>query len=196
MIAISVRASFALGIVLYPTLVYFGLVYVDARVIGIVLLLLGAARLVLLRRDIRFSPAFPVLLLSTVAVLLIGSMALLSGTSSPLRLYPVCVNGLMLMLFGASLLRPPSMVERMARLWDPNLPDSAIGYTRRVTQLWCVFFALNGSVALVTAVAADLDVWALYNGVVSYVFMGLLFAGEYLVRRRVMKRNPSPVAVR
>ncbi|WP_223486976.1 hypothetical protein [Stenotrophomonas indicatrix] len=29
------------------------------------------------------------------------------------------------------------------------------------------------------------DVWMLYNGMLAYVMMGLLFGGEWLVRRRV-----------
>jgi uncharacterized membrane protein len=175
--------------ILYPVLVYFGLSYFDASAIALMLLLLAAARLVLVGRDRRLSPAFPALLLSLMAILFIGALVLISGSADHLRLYPVCVNGLMLILFGASLLKPPSIVERMARIWDPDLPDSAVRYTRRVTEVWCAFFVLNGSAALLTAVAADMELWAFYNGVVSYVLMGFLFAGEYLVRRRVLRRK-------
>jgi uncharacterized membrane protein len=57
-------------------------------------------------------------------------------------------------------------------------------------------FVLNGSLALYTAVAADIEVWALYNGVIAYVLMGLLFAGEYLVRRRVRRRHQPAVDLR
>ncbi len=57
-------------------------------------------------------------------------------------------------------------------------------YTRRVTQVWCGFFVLNGGLALCTALWASDAGWALYNGLVAYVLMGLLFAGEWLVRRR------------
>jgi len=58
----------------------------------------------------------------------------------------------------------PSMIERLARLREPRLPQAAIAYTRRVTQVWCVFFAINGAIALVTAIWASDQVWALYNG--------------------------------
>jgi len=60
-----------------------------------------------------------------------------------------------------------------------------VAYTRRVTQVWCGFFVLNGSVALVTALWASDATWALYNGLISYCLMGCLFAGEWLVRRKV-----------
>jgi uncharacterized membrane protein len=102
----------------------------------------------------------------------------------PLKLYPVLVNGALLAAFGYSLVSPPSMVERFARLSEPDLPPAAIGYTRRVTQVWCVFFVFNGAIALGTALWASQDVWALYTGVIAYVLMATLFGVEYLVRLR------------
>ena len=94
----------------------------------------------------------------------------------------------MLALFGASLVRPPSAVERLARLSDPDLPPVAVVYTRRVTQVWCVFFALNGGMALATALWASDAVWTLYNGFIAYVLIGALAGVEWLVRRRVRGR--------
>jgi uncharacterized membrane protein len=81
------------------------------------------------------------------------------------------------------------MVERMARLTEPDLPPEAIGYTRKVTQVWCGFFVINGSIALGTAIWASPEVWTLYNGVIAYVLMGLLFGGEYLVRLRFKRAH-------
>jgi uncharacterized membrane protein len=77
----------------------------------------------------------------------------------------------------------------MARLTDPHLPDYAIAYTRRVTQVWCGFFVVNGLLALFTAFWVSPAVWAIYNGVVAYAAMGVLFAGEYLVRIAFKRRH-------
>jgi uncharacterized membrane protein len=57
-----------------------------------------------------------------------------------------------------------------------------------VTQVWCVFFALNGGVALVTALWTSAATWSLYNGFVAYLLMGLLFAGEYAIRCNFKRR--------
>jgi uncharacterized membrane protein len=65
---------------------------------------------------------------------------------------------------------------------EPDLPESGVRYTRAVTRLWIGFFIFNGCVALGTAVWASDEVWILYNGVVAYLLMGVLFAGEWLVR--------------
>jgi uncharacterized membrane protein len=95
----------------------------------------------------------------------------------------------MLTAFAYSLAYPPSVVERIARMQEPDLPDAAIGYTRRVTQVWCVFFIFNGAVALATALYATPAVWSLYNGVIAYGLMGTLFGIEYLVRLRFRRRH-------
>jgi len=116
--------------------------------------------------------------------LVLVAFTLWSNQLLPLKLYPFLMNVLTLALFGYSLFYPPSMVERFARMTDPNLPPEAIGYTRRVTQAWCIFLLINGSIALYTALWASAEVWSLYNGVIAYVLMGLMFGGEYLIRLR------------
>lgn len=107
----------------------------------------------------------------------------------PLTLYPVLVSSVMLGVFGYSLVSPPSIIERIARRREPDLPLAANQYMRRVTQVWCAFFLVNGSIALATALWASPAVWSLYNGVISYLLMGLLFGGEYLVRLRFKRRH-------
>jgi uncharacterized membrane protein len=121
--------------------------------------------------------------------LLLAGLAVWSNALLPLKLYPVLVNAVMLSLFSYTLISPPSMIERLARLREPELPLQAIVYTRRVTQVWCGFFVLNGAIALATALWASAAVWSVYNGIIAYLIMGLLFGGEYLVRRRVKRRS-------
>ncbi len=80
------------------------------------------------------------------------------------------------------------MVERFARLQEPELPDYAISYTRTVTKVWCLFFIINGSISLTTCFM-DLQTWTLYNGLISYILAGLLFACEYATRLYVKRKN-------
>ena len=90
----------------------------------------------------------------------------------------------MLAVFASSLWQPQTIIERLARLQEPELPQSGIDYTRKVTKVWCLFFVINGSIALYTCFQ-PLEIWTLYNGLLSYVFAGLLFAGEWVVRQRI-----------
>jgi uncharacterized membrane protein len=104
------------------------------------------------------------------------------------RLYPVFMNLAMMLAFASTLVKPPSLIETFARIWEPDLPESGVRYTRKVTIVWVVFFAVNGSIALWTSLYAGWQLWTLYNGGIAYGAMGLLFAGEFLVRRRVRAR--------
>jgi uncharacterized membrane protein len=124
-------------------------------------------------------------------IILLALSAYGSGSLFPLRFYPVLVNGAFLSVFAYSLIVPPSMVERLARLQDQNLPTAAIAYTRRVTQVWCVFFALNGTIALYTALFSSMAQWSFYNGFLAYLLMGVLFAGEYCTRYYFKRRHGS-----
>ncbi|EPY7440114.1 hypothetical protein ACXEJ7_004042 [Klebsiella quasipneumoniae] len=110
-------------------------------------------------------------------------------THQLLLFYPVVMNSVMLAVFGGSLWSTMPIIERLARLREPDLPERAVRYTRRVTQIWCAFFIINGGIALFTALYGDLSLWTAWNGMISYLLMGTLMAGEWLVRQRVIKRD-------
>lgn len=117
----------------------------------------------------------------------LGFCLLLALFDSPqlLRWYPVLISASMLGLFGSSLVYGPPVVERLARMREQDLPEVAIRYTRQVTQVWCWFFLGNGLMAAALTLWAPLSWWTLYTGLISYALMGLLFAGEWAVRRHV-----------
>lgn len=127
--------------------------------------------------------------LVSAAVALFFVVVLLFERQQAMYWYPLLVNGLMLALFGASLLGPRSLVERLARLQNPDLPPRAVVYTRRVTQVWCGFFVFNIVVILALIGSSSWRAWALYTGIIAYVLMALLFAGEWLCRQRIMRQH-------
>lgn len=177
----------ALGLllVLYPLLVYVGIQHLGPRILAAVLLIAASARLIAVKIARQPMGNSSWLLLAAAAA---TGITLATGSVIGLKFYPVLVSAVMLALFGYSLWQPPSMVERFARLQQADLPAQAIPYTRTVTWVWCGFFIANGAIASATVFMSD-QIWALYNGLISYVLMGLLMAGEYLVRRRVQKRH-------
>ncbi|MCL2872548.1 MAG: hypothetical protein FWF41_06190 [Betaproteobacteria bacterium] len=124
-------------------------------------------------------------------VALLGVVALLLRSAELPRYYPVLVNAIFLLAFAISLFQSQTIVERLARRLDPDLPPQGVDYTRKVTLAWCVFFIINGGIALWTT-TQPMAVWALYNGLIAYAAMGVMFVGEWLIRRRVL-RHPSPL---
>ena len=165
----------------YPVVIYLGLQHFSPRMMALALVALALLRAGTSRRAGWRAMA---LLAAGLAVIV-----MVSGHALPLKLYPVLVNVAMLGVFGWTLRHPPSLVERLARLREPDLPPSGVAYTRRVTQVWCLFFVCNGTIAAITAFAASDRIWALYNGAIAYGLIGAMFAGEWLVRRRVMARG-------
>ena len=118
-----------------------------------------------------------------------GALALVVATfllndGLPLKLYPALVNAVMLVVFAASLWKPPTVIERLARLRHPDLPPEGVRWVTNVTKAWCLFFVLNGGIALWTALAASDATWALYNGAIAYVLIGAMLGGEWLLRPR------------
>lgn len=185
--AINQRVLSAFAVLLtavYPLAIWLGRVRVEPRWLAGLLLLAAVVRLPSLgtSRGAR---------LSVAGALALAAAAVYANALLPLKLYPVVVNAALLTAFVYSLAVPPSIVERIARLGRPRFPASAIRYTRCVTQAWCVFFAANGLVALGTALWASDAVWSLYNGAVAYLLMGLMVAGEYVVRLRLRRMRDA-----
>lgn len=166
---------------LYPCAVYFGLGHFAPWQFGLLLGSLWLARALTGER----TPGSLWMAAAAIAFCL-----LLAWLNDPhwLRWYPVLVSAFMLGLFGTSLVVGPPLAERLARLREPELPAVAIPYTRRVTEVWSLFFLGNGLLAAALTLWAPLAWWTLYNGLIAYGLMATLFAGEWLIRQRVRGR--------
>jgi len=177
----------------YPFAVYFGIQFLSLGYLLAMLLAVAGLRLLLM--PAQKNAAGGRLGAGALAAILvvIAAASWLRGDSVGLLWYPVLVNLVMLGIFAFSLTQPRSLIERLARVREPDLPPSGVRYTRRVTQVWCGFFVLNGAVAAATALNGDLEVWTLYNGMIAYLLMGALLTGEWLVRRKV-RANASAAA--
>lgn len=177
--------------ILYPAAVYFGLQWFEPRVLGLLLV-----TIVLLRHIRHFRSLLATLhpgdWLAIATLALLALAIVLFNNETLLLLYPACVSLAMLLTFARTLLYPPSMIERFARLSNPALSSDGVRYTRAVTGVWCLFFIVNGSVAAASTQASR-EWWLLYNGLISYVLMGMLFLVEWLIRCRVMPKASSTV---
>jgi len=126
---------------------------------------------------------------AVIGAIILAAIAVWANMLLPLKLYPALVSCVMLAVFAYSLRFPPTVIERLALLREPILHPRVVFYTRRVTQIWCVFFVINGAIAFVTAWWASEAVWLLYTGFISYILMGVLFGGELLYRPRFKRLN-------
>lgn len=181
------RVLFAVLVIAYPFAVYFGIQSFSLKQVALMLLAVFAFRLFLQKPGSKDMAGMGSWLATVVGCGLILAV-LFFDEALFLRLYPVFMNLVMLLMFSWTLLHPPSAIERLARKVDPQLSEQGVSHTLQVTQVWCVFFIANGLVALYTALFSSMKDWALYNGFISYLLMGLLFAAEFFVRRIRQRR--------
>jgi uncharacterized membrane protein len=191
----------ALGAVLYPLVVYFGLTRFQPRYVALFVGFLLLLRLVAgnaygslpgkeapgTADATSFSRNLQVI--TTFIIMGLVAYVFASNRAASLKLYPVVVSFSLLLGFAWSLLYPPSVIERIARISEPQLPAAGVRYTRKITLVWCVFFLCNGLAALYTAVFASFETWALYNGLIAYALIACLLGGELLYRHVYLKKG-------
>ena len=165
----------------YPFIVYFAYRRFDTRAAGGLLLGLLAVSLALRIRG----PAAEIwrLLRQHLGLVLLIGLAIVTGERVVLLLLPMAVSLFLLGTFGWSLRVGPPIIERFARLVDPDLPDFCVPYCRKVTIVWCGFLAFNALCAALLAVVGPFEWWALYTGFIAYLLLGTLFAAEFILRK-------------
>jgi len=167
--------------VLYPVFVYYaiqaGNVRRGALLLFLIYLPLGVARLLWGKRSrLGGVQLIPLLTLGAIA------LSYLFSEAGLLLITPTLINWSLLLVFAATLFTDRPMIERFARLIDPNLGKERQRWCSLWTYIWCGFFALNGGVALLLAMLDERLYWTGYTSIVSYVLMGLLLGGEMALR--------------
>ena len=191
--AVVTQGLLLLVAVLYPVGVYFGLKVMPPSFFGLVLIVVLALRFGALGQGERR------LLLPVLAVFLCYALlAAWMDSERFLMAYPVLVNTSLFLLFGWSLQGGESMMYRFAKARGMKMSPYAPAYLRNLTKVWMLFFIMNGLIAAWT-VTQSMEVWAVYNGLVAYILIGLLIGGEWLFRihykkkkRRLDHLRPTP----
>lgn len=140
--------------------------------------------------------------LSSILFLSVGLFCFFTGKEFFLKIYSVIISATLLFVFGSTLFMPPNIIFRFATLSDKTIKGSPVedkvyNYCKKVTIIWCCFFIINGTTSALTTFADKIFgvspetarlIWAVYNGGISYVFMGMLFIGELIVRKIVQSK--------
>lgn len=184
---------------LYPLVVFYGLAEFSVRWVSFILLVLFLLRMAAVKKNnsgenkLKKNQILGPLASKVISFVVLAFLLLsfIFDADIGLLFYPVIINSALALIFLYSLFNPPPIIERLARLTQADLPPHAVLYTRKVTKVWLGFFIINGLVACYTALFTSLQTWTLYNGLIAYILMGLLFAGEYVVRLRVQKLNDN-----
>jgi len=179
------KIIFSLTVFCYPLFVYFGLEILEAQYIAILFALIFVIRHLINKKSTNNIPHLNFIFITIIILL---SYSALTNSAMALKFYPVVMSCCFLFIFGYSLYKPPTIIQLIASLRE-KLDEKAVIYTRKVTKVWCVFFILNATIATWTIYQDNAQIWVLYNGFLSYIAMGLLMGGEWLIRQKVKNKN-------
>lgn len=177
------RATFFVFAALCYPLIVHALILADTPHLAVALLVgVSLIYAALLRRQSWKAFSIGIIIYGVLAAL--GIVNLLTDSFYALFLPPIVINLGMMALFAATL-HPDSMplVERLMRLeYKDALPLPLQRYGRQLTWIWAGFFASMALASLLLAWLAPLHWWSLFANVLNYVFIAVLFIGQYLYR--------------
>lgn len=170
--------------VVYPLAIWFALAHYSPRTVGILVAATIVPIMIVRHHDAPREHLWAVMRIPLVVVAVLAA-GIVFDDARFLLMVPVLINTGLLITFGASLGKASDMpiIERFARMQEPELSDDKQRHCRQATVAWCVFFVLNASAAAVLALAAPVSWWATYNGGIAYALIGCMFVGEYIVRK-------------
>jgi len=186
----------ALLIFAYPFAVYFGISYFSPRYVALALIGIFLLRFILIKPkaistyDKYTKSGKYIVLFTTITGIIVSMIGAISNQVIVIKFYPVAVSLLLFTVFFYSLIHPPTVIEKLARIKDPKLSQAAIKYTRKVTVVWCMFFIINGAIALYSSLFSSFKFWTFYNGFLSYILIGAICATEFTYRQWAKKRHP------
>jgi uncharacterized membrane protein len=186
---------FGVLIVLYPVLVFSALVIfkLSIRYLSVFIIALAVAYFLVHRHNYKGKHTI-VVFISPVVLCGIGIICLITKSSLTLKIYPALADLIYFVIMGTSVLIPPPLVFYFLNMFDKKIkehikPEFFERYCRRAAIVWCVFFVVDGAFSLVTVFWGSDIIWGIYNGGITYVLMGLIFAGEYFILKMVEKKS-------
>ncbi len=177
-IKLSLNIFLPVVTVLVPFIIYCGIRFFGIRYLLTGLFFLYLLRSVFyLRKGMKKSQIFIFIIIAA----LLGLAIVLNRVSLAL-FTPALINLGLLLSFGSTLVFGPPLIEIFARRQVKSLSEQEVRYCRKLTGLWSLFFIINGSISLITAVAGNMEHWIIYNGFLSYIMIGLFFSIEMTYR--------------
>lgn len=132
-------------------------------------------------------------LLIPVGVLGFCLYSLSQHTIIALYLPPILISSTLLWYFSRTLRQGHEpLITTLARKVFGEQDPEVLVYTRRVTQIWSLFFLVMLLECLLLALFAPVEVWSLFANLLNYVFIALLFMLEFTYRRMRFAQRSSP----
>lgn len=192
---ITLRQALRLGLIATAGALYLGLSHFTAAserppVIGLVVGLLPLGAIALVAAWNSRAPALALLLCTACVLALALNFDNLRQHAA--WLYFVQHAGAMALLtitFGSTLgsAHQDALCSRIASLMQrAPLDADYLRYTWQVTVAWTLYFLASAILSVLLFSFGPVEVWSIFANVLTPVLLGVMFAGEYLIRLRVM----------
>jgi len=176
LLTIITRFFFGIFVVAYPFAVFYALKQeIATRFIGLVLLVLVSFSFLRNKNKYIF-----------ILGLVLSFLVILFNQDVFLKLYPVLMNLGLGCIFALSLRKTPVITQFAQKMQKRPLNTKTIIYTKHATIAWAIFMFVNTVLSFITVFLSD-RIWVLYNGFISYILIGIMMLGEYIVRKRKEK---------
>jgi uncharacterized membrane protein len=84
-----------------------------------------------------------------------------------------------------------ALCSSMARVMNHKpLDEGYLRYTWNVTLAWTIFFAISALVSVLLFFFGPIEIWSFFANVLTPILVVVMFAGEYLIRLRVLTDRP------
>ena len=121
------------------------------------------------------------------SAILLGVLAiavLITQKEIVLEFYPICITLVFLFVFGVPLLRGKPIITRFAMMMDSAIethPGRGIleRCCKALNIVWCIHFIISLAVNFMIVFGYDLEIWTLYNALISYLVQGLIIALQF-----------------
>ena len=173
----------------YPPAAHFALISAQSNWAVWLLATVSISQLLILTP--RFSQQ-KLAMIAPVVVLLFCIIGLVKGNMVALYLPPFIIQSGLLWLFASSLQQGKEpLITRIARVVFQQHDEATIRYTRRVTQLWSLFFTALLIETLLLTLFASVEMWSLFANIINYLLTVLLFSAEFIYRRLCIPQRSS-----
>jgi len=189
---------FGLIAVLYPLFVFCVLVVfkLPIRYLSIGIIIFAIAYSIFNSRHYKGKHT-AALFISPVILCAIGAISLLLDDKYDkivIKLYPMLADLSYMTIMITSFFFPPPLAFYFIDIFDKSiktkLPKELFNrYCFKASLVWVIFFFIDGIISLLTVYNCSDVLWGIYNGGISYCLMGLIFAGEFIILKIIMKKN-------
>jgi uncharacterized membrane protein len=200
---IRFRAKFFFGLlaILYPLLVFCTLVVfkLPIRYLSIGIIIFAIIYSIINGRHFKGKHT-AALFISPLILCVIGAISLFMDDALIIKLYPALADLAYLTIMITSFFFPPPFAYYFIDIFDKSMKtkiskEKFDTYCFRASIVWCIYFVVDGIISVITTYyttyynPGDWRIWGIYNGGITYVIMGLIFTGEFIILKMKKKKH-------